>query len=189
MKKAQAKTNGSLLQRFGRELVVFPGYASVLFAWLGVMAYAAIGLLWLFGLEEKDSFMVVLLADEKTTTAISVVGQVLLGVLVAALLLGALWVYVSRWTKSAMRWLAKMLKLGEDKYYSFCVVVLLIGWVANAGLAYAFGGEDLFIVMSFVSASGIIIGSLSFAAASLLDSKQKLAKATKKTKKPATKKS
>lgn len=189
MKKAQAKTNGSVLQRFGRELVVFPGYASVLFAWLGVMVYAAIGLLWLFGLEEKNSNTVVLLADEKTATAVNVVGQVLLGVLVAVLLLGALWVYVSRWTKGAMKWLANILRIKSDKYYSFCIAVLLVGWALSAGLAFAFGGEDLFIVMSFVSAFSIITGSVSFGLRHWLDSRSESAKDTKNAKKPTTKKS
>ncbi|MGB4759362.1 MAG: hypothetical protein WBP26_04895 [Candidatus Saccharimonadales bacterium] len=167
-------------ERFKKELITFPGYAGILLGWFGVVAFFVLSIVSLFVPDQMVNKPVPLepatTATEPSTTGLIVAS--VLGLFLVVAMIGALWVYIARYTKTAVRWLAKKLYVADKNYWSFCTIVLIVGWLATSGLVFLASGEEFFDVIAFCAAVAITIGAASFGIAALQD-RPKTSKAKK----------
>lgn len=155
-------------ERFKKELIVFPGYAGILLGWLGVAAFATVSVVSLFIPDQMVNKPVPL--EPVATTEPSTGGVVvasLLGLIIVVAMVGALWVYVARYTKTAIKWLAAKLRIADKNYWAFCTVLLIVGWLATSALVFLASGDAYLDVIAFCAAIAIAVGAASFGLAAL----------------------
>jgi len=163
MQKPQAVLSPS---KFSQELITFAGYAGILLGWLLVSGFLIWWLVEFFTRTATPDVLVVGLVPSEPTAQISAMA-VFLSLIIIAVMFAALWVYVARWTKSALILLARIVRVKSTQYWAFCTIILLIGWVAAAGLLYAASNDKYASEFLFVSAAAITAGALSFGVADL----------------------
>lgn len=172
-------------ERFKKELITFPGYAGVLLGWLGVLVATVAAIATQFGQTTPTQVVVEPQVIAPPTLGSTVVAT-LLGLLVVVALLGALWIYVARWTKAGVAWLAKLCRVPKYQYWAFCTALLVVGWLLVVGIAFLVSGDEYLGSAAFLAALAIAVGGASFGLAALLE-QGKLSKMLQKPKKSAGK--
>jgi len=154
-------------QRFVCELITFPGYAGVLFGWLAFIGLAVFSVAVKLGLDKQPLVVEQSSAPSSSGETVPAVVAAIIGILVVVALLAAVWVYVARWTKAGVVWLAKLLRVKPESYWSFCTGVLIVGWLLLEGVVLLVGNAEFIIGSAFVGAAWILVGGGSFGLAAL----------------------
>lgn len=175
-------------ERFKKELITFPGYAGILLGWLAVAAFVVVGVISIFAPDQPANTTIVVQTPAEASVGGSIIASIL-GVIILVAMIGALWVYVARWTKAGVAWAAKTLRVEAKNYWTFCTILLIVGWLIASGLVFLASGDAYLDAFAFAAAAIIAIGSASFGVAALVgqNNNHKQSGKKPKTKKPADK--
>lgn len=167
MKKTKTQLGN---KKLSHELLTFPGYAGILLGWILATTIAVIKLLQLFDIIKAPASDTVSVSVESATTVATPEYMAwILAIIIILLMALALWVYVAKWTRQAVNQIGRLLKVPANRYWAYCTILLVLGWLIVVGLTFL-ATNDVYAYVSvaaFVAAGAITIGSAFFGLAAL----------------------